>query len=202
MNTQDNKLELLENGTDVALAAVPDENTPEMPTQFNKHELVAGVAVAASPLENTSEMPTQFNKHELSATYSPVSPGAVGSYGSISPDQFELASDPIIPELEAREQKPLKRKPLPPQSPILQSSSIANADSIAQGSANSGEGRATSPEVAGGSSRLDILQQRMERVRAEKERLAKVQELEEMEATLQEEIMAELRKEHGLRDSI
>ncbi|KAE9377246.1 glycoside hydrolase family 17 protein [Stipitochalara longipes BDJ] len=195
----------------VDVTAVPYDNEKHgLQAQDNKHELPENgtadtVAAAALPHEDTSELPTQFNKHELerptepsSATYSPTTPGAVDSYGSISPDQFELASDPIIPELAA---EPLKRKPLPSQSPILRLSSLSNTnrDSVAESSVSSGTGRAANPESADGPrlSRLDILQQRMERIRAEKERLAKERELEEMEAALQQEIMAELRKEHG-----
>lgn len=61
---------------------------------------------------------------------------------------------------------------------------------------NSGIGGSISPDPSG-QSKLDILQQRMERVRAEKERLTKVGELEQMEAALQQEMMAELKKERG-----
>ena len=42
---------------------------------------------------------------------------------------------------------------------------------------------------------MDILQERLEHVRAEKDRLSKLQQLEEMEAALQQEVMAELKKE-------
>ena len=150
---------------------------------------------AVSPPKDTSELPTQFNKHELehpSATYSPNSPDAINAHSSIGPDQLELASSPTIPELAGES---IKRKPLPPQSPILRPSSLVNTDSIAEGSSSARP--AGSPETDEAPSRLDVLQKRMERIRAEKERLAKERELEEMEAALQQEIMAELRKEHG-----
>jgi hypothetical protein len=46
-----------------------------------------------------------------------------------------------------------------------------------------------------GLSKVDILQERLEHVRAEKDRISKLQQLEEMEAALQQEVMAELKKE-------
>jgi hypothetical protein len=74
-----------------------------------------------------------------------------------------------------------------------------NPDSTAPGPANPGLGGVTSLKTSG-LSKLNILQQRMKRLRAEKERLTKERGLEEVETALQKEIMADLRKQHGLRD--
>ena len=184
-----------------------DEAKTELLTQDNKHELLAaGIAVGAEAmnplLEEKREMQTQYNKHELldskeypvaapSTTYSPAFPGV--SYQVINPDQLEMASDPVLPELGV---EPLKRKPVPPQSPISQLFGATTLDTMLPEASSSETGRTTSPGTATGPSKLSILQQRMECVRAEKERLAKEREPEEMEAALQQEIMTELRKEH------
>jgi hypothetical protein len=190
--------------SDDEATAVSYDDKHELHTQDNKHEMSGNgtvIAVAATALlqdhENTPEMQTEANKHELehpvevsSARYPPTSPGA-DLYGTMSPDQFKLASEPAIPELEGEAK---------PQQSSLHSSSTTKPDSLVQGSANSGIGPTGSANAGGGPSKLDILQQRIERVRTEKERLAKEREFEEMEAALQKEIMVELRKEHGLGD--
>jgi Eukaryotic aspartyl protease len=130
-----------------------------------------------------------------SATYSPAHDG-IDSYGAISPGQFEVVG---VPELAAEPSGRLSQSQ--PQNAVSPVSRSSISESVQSGPSNPEAGRAVSSDAGGassGPSRLDILQQRMDRVRVEKERLSKLQELEEMEAALQKDIMAELKKEHGL----
>jgi Eukaryotic aspartyl protease len=176
----------------------------ELPTHNNKHELAeGGVGDIRTFLPHEVENEAQQSKHELSgsvedlaeapsATYSPA--GELDSYGAISPDQFAVAS---VPELAA---EPIARKPISTQSPVSHISSSSISESILPSQSTSETAGASRPEARTSSSvpsRLEILQERIERVRAEKERLAKVQELEEMELALKQEIMEELRRKHS-----
>lgn len=153
--------------------------------------------IQGQPQNNTLEIlgSSQHPVEAPSATYSPAHDGG-DSYGALSPNQFEVVG---VPELAA---EPTKRASLPPpQSSISPVSRSSISESMLPGSSHLDAGDAGSSDarsVSSGPSKLDILQERIERVRAEKERLSKLQELEGMEAALQQEIMAELKKEHGL----
>lgn len=208
--TQDNKSELPEDEISksnvrgiTAKSYEVQEN--ELLPQNNKAELPEDRhGIGEIVLHRKLETSAQYNQHELSgssehpveapsATYSPAH-AELDSYGAISPDQFEAAA---LPELPA---EPMQRKPLPAQSSVSRISGVSIPDSQLHGAPGSEAGRAGSSDmgnVTGGPSKVDILQERFERFRAEKERLAKTGELEEMETALQQEIMTELRKEHG-----
>jgi hypothetical protein len=178
--------------------------TKELQTQDNKHEFPeAGIDTVKRELPSELQNQVQHNNHELlgsinqpaevtSATYSPVSDQL--GYGAISPEQFDIAS---VPELPA---EPMQRKPLPALSPVSPISRTSVLDpglpNLSSPGAEPG-GSSNSKSLETGPSKVDILQQRLERVRAEKDRLAKLGELEEMEAALQQEIMAEFRKDHA-----
>jgi hypothetical protein len=195
--SQNNKLEQLDDEiakSDTYEATnkgfIVEEN--ELPTQHNKLELPENkVQIRATGHPRELETQVQHNELELlgssehpveapSATYSPAHT-EIDSYGVLSPDQLEIAN---VPELPA---EPIQQKPLPTQSSVPRFSRTSLPESLP---ASSAAGRASI-----GPSKVDILQERLERVRAEKNRLSKLQQLEEMEAALQQEVMAELKKE-------
>jgi hypothetical protein len=153
--------------------------------------------IEGEPQHNIQELlgSSQHPVEAPSATYSPAHDEG-DSYGAISSGQFEVVG---VPELAA---EPTERISLPPpQNAISLVSRSSISESLLPGPSNPQAGGASSSDarsVSSGPSKLDILQNRIERVRAEKERLSKLQELEGMEAALQQEIMAELKKEHGL----
>ena len=123
-----------------------------------------------------------------SLTYSPAH-AELDSYGAISPAQLETAN---VPELPA---EPMQRKPLPAQSSVPRVSGMSLPESKPAPSAAGPADQADTSSAGTGPSKVDILQERLERVRAEKDRLSKLQQLEEIEAALQLEVMAELKKE-------
>ncbi|PMD39513.1 acid protease [Hyaloscypha variabilis F] len=172
--THDDKTELPEDNAAIGATAISHElETRARPTS---HEVLGSV-------EHPVEAP--------SATYSPAH-AELDSYGAISPDQFEVVT---LPELAA---EPLQRKPLPSTIPVPRVSDISHTESTAACLSGQEVGRASSPDVrsaSSGPSKVDVLQERLERVRAEKDRLSKLQQLEEMEAALQQEVLAELKKE-------
>ena len=123
-----------------------------------------------------------------SSAYSPAH-AELDSHGAINPDQSEIASVLEIPA------EPMQRKPLPAQSSVPRFSGTSLPESKPASSAAGPADQADTSSAGTGPSKVDILQERLESVRAEKDRLSKLQQLEEMEAALQLEVMAELKKE-------
>ncbi len=174
----------------------------ELPTQHNKLEQ-PGNEVQIRATGHPRELETQVQHDELellgssehpveapSATYSPAH-AELDSYGVLSPGQLEIAN---VPELT---DEPIQRKALPAQSSVPRFSGTSLPESTPASSAAGPVDQADTRNASTGPSKVDILQERLERVRAEKDRLSKLQQLEEMEAALQQEVMAELKKERA-----
>ncbi len=123
----------------------------------------------AHEMANTTRRPVPPPAQDSS-----VHPQAVPKGGHAAPGpQTQAAQSPVVSEAPTGESLPL--------SP-------------------SGDAQSSHPAAEGSaSSRLDILRTRIDRVREEKERLARLQELEHLEAELQREIMDEQRREFGTR---
>lgn len=151
----------------------------ELPSPPEKHEMGEESAVQRRAL------PTSANKHEMGAlTNITELPNATPS----QPQEKQTYSQPFPylagpdDDFHVSDTNPVDNQAISPPAP-----SIASHD----------WGSTMVTDSASGSAilRMDALQAKMNKIRAEKQRLAKLQELEEAEAEVQREIMEERRRQ-------
>ena len=154
----------------------------ELPTPANKHELESSVTAAGlqSPAWDSGQVqepafrPLNLPEHELDAhAGTEASLQSPDSHSNPLPQQtfsqpFE-SFEPVFTELSSTQHEPVSLG--------ASSQSILSDTSTAEG----------------GSSQIDTLRAKREKIRVEKERLLKLQELDEMEAIVNREIMEEER---------
>jgi len=155
---------------------VEDLQSNELPTLENKHELEH--SVKAAELQSPAWDGGQMQEHAFSPPYQlepelDVGAGApLRSSDSQSHPQQTFSQpfesfEPVATELPSRQHEP--------------ASSRASSQTILSDTST----------AVGSSSRIDELRAKREKIRTEKERLLKLQELDEMEATVHREIMEE-----------
>lgn len=149
-------------------SAYQDSGAPPEAPGYSAQEIEATSFRPAVVHEMPNNLPSRAS---IQAQVSDVGPQDILKEGYEAPSpQNQVAQSPVNSKLITRKILPL---------------------SLAE-DAQSGSARESS-----GSSRLDILRTRIDKVREEKERLTRLQELEYLEAELQREIMDEQRKELG-----
>jgi hypothetical protein len=156
--------------------------------------------VAEENIPTASELQTQPPAYEMSAVASATNVGSEWEY----PQAAELASEPathhpypgppVGAELLASSQTPSTA--VSPTSTTALSEFGSPSFSTAMPSWSTAL-PASECGSSGGDEKLDILRQRIDRVREDKGRLEKIQQLKDLEAELQREIMAEQRRMGG-----
>jgi hypothetical protein len=134
--------------------------------------------------DDTSKTPT------YPVPYDHTKDGFYVPYGELGSQQYELENNPVISPTTASELASDSTTAAPELSSTTPRDNKAYIDTPIAVSPV-----ATSSSGTGSESKLSILRGRMDKIRAEKERLLKVQELEEMEAAVQREIMGEQMRE-------
>lgn len=154
----------------------------ELPTPANKHELESSITTAGlqSPAWDSGQVqepafrPLNLPEHELDAH--------AGTEASLqSPDSH---SNPLPQQTFSQ--------PFESFEPVFTELSSTQHEPVSLGAASQTILSDTST-AEGGSSQIDTLRAKREKIRVEKERLLKLQELDEMEAIVNREIMEEER---------
>jgi hypothetical protein len=161
----------------------------ELATPANTHEMSP---TAEKPIQR-KELPTLVNNHQLGVSTSPtrsptwereVVPG--GAFGHSYPSEQDPNQSPAVaePPLKQTFSQPFESVPIDPYIP---DSSRASSQTL----------HSETNIAAGSTSRMDELRAKRDKIRLEKERLLKLQELDEMEAAVQKEMLEEARRAGG-----
>jgi hypothetical protein len=167
----------------------------ELVTSTGTHELSPG---EISPSGQRTELATKANDHELDTVSNLADQQAGNGSGA---EQTPSHSDriPAVAELPPRQtfSQPFSG-PIDPY--IGKLSEVNDADMPQQlaSSASSIVPLAGQSTIAGTTSRMDELHAKRDKIQQEKERLLKLQELDELEATVQKEILEEARRQRGV----
>lgn len=171
-------------------------HTEELATPANTHELSPTVT---SPEMQTTELATRANDHELDTSSAPAEQQSLAR--NESRVQQILGQSNLPPAVAELPPKQTFSQPFStPTDPYIVSplegegTNMPHEQASSTSSPNMPSGQNTS---AGGSSRMDELHAKRDKIRLEKERLLKLQELDDLEASVQKEILEEARRERG-----
>ncbi len=174
----------------------PGSLTPEKFTTFmpgneltipaNTHELspTAGKSI------QRKELPAPTNDHQLGVSTTPmrsptwdreVVPGGVFGHSYLNEQDPNQSSAVAEPAPKQTFSQPIESVPIDPYTP---NDSRASSQPLLS----------ESNIAAGSTSRMDELRAKRDKIRLEKERLLKLQELDEMEAAVQKEMLEEARR--------
>ncbi|KAH8685563.1 hypothetical protein BGZ60DRAFT_395463 [Tricladium varicosporioides] len=159
----------------------------EMGTPANVHEI--GATRGQSVKKSGVVMPPELGGDDQSKKPESTMPPELGVTAEITVS--ELPAESAIPREGISTPTQKTDSNLPPAEIVFGQFAKPGADETASRVSGS------SDNAAGSSQKLDYLKEKMDKIRAEKERLQKLQELDELEAAVQKEIMDEQRKTLG-----
>jgi hypothetical protein len=172
----------------------PEKFTTVMPgnelgTPANTHELSP---TAGNPIQR-KELPSPANDHQLGVSTSPT--GSPTWDREVVPE--EAFGHSYLNEQDPN-QSPAVAEPPPKQTFSQPFESVPIDPYIPDSSRASSQTLLSESNIAAGSTaRMDELRAKRDKIRLEKERLLKLQELDEMEAAVQKEMLEEARRAGG-----
>jgi hypothetical protein len=172
---------------------------PELPPSYP--ELPAEKPIRSIPRK---ELPTRANDLELDARPTAAELQGPALDRAQGPDNRELETRPTATELRSSAWEVPKQTFSQPFQPLPRASYVGGHERAAEANAppthEPGSSRASSQTLLSdmstdaSSSRMDELRAKRDKIRTEKERLLKLQELDEMEAAVQREMLEEAKK--------
>lgn len=160
---------------------------PEMGTSANVHEI--GATRGQSVKKSGVVMPPELGGDNESKKPESTMPSELGA--TVETPVSELPAESATPRGVISTPTQKTDSTLPPAEMVFGQFARPGVDETASRASGS------SDNATGSSQKLDYLKEKMDKIRAEKERLQKLQELDELEAAVQKEIMDEQRKTIG-----